>query len=107
MEASVTYPQTLLSTAEALLKQNQYGISIVVAHMACEVATERALSEAFLVNGVMHLEEAVLAYVNGFSLANGRNQKLYTALTGDAIQTQAFWPSFKKGFRNTAERDHS
>ena len=64
-------------------------------HMACEVATERSLSQAFQAKGLGYLEESVLGFLNGFSLASGRNQKLYTALTGDEIQQEPFWPEFK------------
>ena len=95
-ELSVTtYPQTLLTTAEVLLEQEQFGIATVVAHMACEVATERTLTEAFKSRGVEYLEESVLEYLNGYSLANGRNLKFYVALTQDQIQSQPFWPEYK------------
>src|ERR1700692_3665841 len=39
-----TYPQMLLSTADDLCRSGQFGISVVVAHMACEIAAERSLS---------------------------------------------------------------
>jgi hypothetical protein len=95
-ELSVTsYPQTLLATAKDLLDRGQFGISIVVAHRACEVATERVLSKAFAAKSLQYLEEPVLDFLNGYNLANERNRKLYVALTGDAIQEQLFWPAFK------------
>lgn len=90
-----TYPQILLSTAEDLLQQGKYGIAVVVAHMACEVATERSLSESFSQIQAAHLEAPVLAFMNGYSLAAEKNRDLYTALTGDAIQQQPFWQEFK------------
>jgi HEPN domain-containing protein len=37
----------LLGEAEDLINRGKYGIAIVVAHIACEVAVQRALSAAF------------------------------------------------------------
>jgi len=90
----ITYPQTLLATGRDLLKREQYGIAIVVAHMACEVAAERSLAEAFKAKSLTHLEDPILAFVNGFNLATPRIRELYSALTGDEIQKQPFWPPF-------------
>ena len=92
----VTYPRTLLSTASDLLRQGQCGISVVVSHMACEVAAERALTESFINKGLAYLEEPVFAFLNGYNLASDRNRKLYSALTGDEIHTQPFWQAFKE-----------
>jgi len=61
--------------------------------MACEIATERSLSEAFVTKGLQYLEASV--DLNGYNLANDRVRKLYTALTGDEVQTAAFWQKFK------------
>ena len=95
-ELSVTtYPQALLSTANDLLQRGQFGISVVVAHMACEVATERAMSKSFQLKRIAYLEDPVLGFLNGYNLANNRNRLLYTALTGDEVQQQQFWPAFK------------
>ena len=91
----VTYPQTLLATSKGLLDGGQFGISVVVAHMACEVSVERALSAAFASKGLQYLEDPLLDFLNGFNLGNDRNRKLYTALTGDQIEQQQFWPDFK------------
>ena len=53
----ITYPQKLLSLARKLIDDNgEFGIAIVVAHMACEIATERTMSEAFAAKGVSYLE---------------------------------------------------
>ena len=92
----ITYPQRLLATCKGFIEDGQYGISVVVAHMACEVAAERALSAAFALKGLQHLEDPVLDFLNGYSLANDRNRKLYAALTGDHIEQQSFWQAFKE-----------
>ena len=90
-----TYPQTLLDTARDLLEREQVGIAIVVAHMACEVAAERSIAEAFQAKALTYLEDPILAFVNGFNLAAPRIRELYSALTGDEIQKQPFWQAFK------------
>jgi hypothetical protein len=90
-----TYPQVLLTSADDLLQQGKYGIAVVVAHMACEVATERSLTEAFSKKSISYMEEPVLGFLNGYNLATEKNRKLYTALTGDEVQQQAFWQRFK------------
>lgn len=92
----VTYPQTLLAACKGLIDDGQHGISVVVAHMACEVSVERALSAAFVAKGLQYLEDPVLDFLNGYNLGNDRNRKLYTALTNDHIEQQAFWPAFKE-----------
>jgi hypothetical protein len=89
-----TYPQMLLSQAHDLHRTGRFGISVVVAHMACEIAAERSLSAAFRLKGIQYLEEPVLDFMNGNNLANPRNRKLYTALTGDQIEKQPFWEKF-------------
>ena len=89
----VTYPQNLLSLARVLIDEDRSSIAVIVAHMACEIATERSLSEAFVTKGLQYLEASV--DLNGYNLANDRVRKLYTALTRDEVQTAAFWQKFK------------
>jgi hypothetical protein len=91
----VTYPQTLLSTAQGLIDQGQFSIAVVVSHMACEIAVERSFDEAFASKGIPELEEPVTDLLNGYNLATERIRKLYTALTGDKIQDRPFWRKFK------------
>lgn len=91
----ITYPQTLLAACQGLINDGQHGISVVVAHMACEVAVERSLSAAFAAKGLQYLEDPVLEFLNGYNLANDRNRKLYSALSGDNIEQQPFWLQFK------------
>lgn len=62
--------------------------------MACEIATERALTESFSNKEILYLEDAVTSLLNGYNITsrNGRILKLYTALTGDdEIRKQPFW----------------
>ncbi len=94
----VTYPQTLLGTARNLIdnQTNLYGIAIIVLHIACEIATDRALSDSFAKRGIQDLEDPVCKLFRGYNLNNDNIRNLYTALTGDDIQIQPFWQKFKK-----------
>jgi hypothetical protein len=69
----VTYPQKLLAVCKSLIDDKQFEISVVVAHMACEISTERALSAAFASKGLQYLEDPILDFLNGYNLANDRN----------------------------------
>jgi hypothetical protein len=92
----VTYPQKLMTMSRSLIDEGQFSLAIVVAHMACEIATERSLSEAFAAQGVQILEDWVRGSINGYNLANDRVRSLYTTLTGDNVQQQsAFWQKFR------------
>ena len=77
------------------MERGEYGIAIVVAHMACEVATERAFSESFDKQSIQHLEKPIFEFVSGYNLGRDAIRVLYTAFTGDEIQSQPFWPKFK------------
>jgi hypothetical protein len=90
------YPRRLLSVARSLIDQGEPSIAVVVAHMACEVATERKLSEAFSAKGLQYIEESVTDFLNGYNLANDKNRKLYVSLTGDEVHNSSFWARFKE-----------
>lgn len=92
----ITYPQTLLATCKGFIEDGQYSISVVVAHMACEVSVERALSNAFVSKGLQYLAEPIMDFLNGYNLSNDRNRKLYNVLTGDQIEERPFWQAFKE-----------
>jgi hypothetical protein len=98
----VTYPQKLLALAQELINREEHSVSIVVTHIACEVAVDRAFAQAFKAKGIESLEDAVEELLPSNNLGNDRVRQLYTALTGDAIQNQPFWSRFKEsaGRRN-------
>jgi hypothetical protein len=100
---ALTYSQVLLSDARRYFDDEQYSVAVIVAHMACEVAAARKMSGAFAARGVADLQDPVFDLLAGYNLGNERTRKLYTSLTGDEIQKQAFWPAFKKSAdqRNT------
>jgi hypothetical protein len=103
----VTYPQRLLSVARKLIDEGEFSLAVVVAHMACEIATEASLSEAFGKKGIPDLEKSVMEFVNGHNLANERIRKLYTALTGDNVQNEAFWAKFKPSSKRRNDIIHN
>ena len=103
----VTYPQRLLSVARKLIDDGEFGIAVVVAHIACEIATERSLSEAFVTRGIPYLEDSVTEFLSGYNLANDRLQKLYTALTGDEVEKAGFWQRFKESAARRNKIVHS
>ena len=92
----ITYPETLLITAQRLVAEGEFSIATVVAHMACEISTERALSRAFAAKGIACLEECIEDLLPGYNLANERVRNLYNAATGTEIQKQPFWQAFKE-----------
>jgi DNA-directed RNA polymerase subunit RPC12/RpoP len=103
----ISYPDRLLETAKRLFDSSDYSIAVVVAHMACEVAVERALSRAFGAKGIADLEGAVTGLMNGYNLGNDRHCELFVALTRKAIKSEPFWAKFKESAarRNKAIHD--
>lgn len=101
-----TYPQILLSIARFLLARNDdklCGLATIMAHLACEIAVERSLSDAFARKGIQSIEESVADILNGYDLSNDKVRKLYSSLTGDEIREQPFWERF---LRSAKRRDN-
>lgn len=90
----VTYQQRLLMVAQGLIDSGEFSVAIVVVHMACEIATERALSNAFVTKGVDYLKDWAVKNL-GYNLNNDRVHSLYTRLTGDAVNQTSFWSGFE------------
>jgi phage FluMu protein Com len=91
----IPYAETLLAKAKELISSGDHSIATVVAHMACEISAERALSSAYAAKDIGYLEESVRAFMNGYNLATERNRDLYVALSGKRVQDQPFWQAFK------------
>ena len=72
----ISYTDKLFDTARRLFHEGEYGIAVVVAHMACEVAVERALTKEFAARGLEYLEDAVTGMMSGYNLGNDRHCKL-------------------------------
>jgi hypothetical protein len=104
----ITYPQKLLAIAQSLIDSGEFSISVVVAHMACEVATDRAFTDAFKAKGIEYLEEAFDKLLPGNNLGNDKTREFYTALTGDDIgQIQPFWQRFKESATRRNKISHN
>jgi hypothetical protein len=92
----VEYSTILMREADSLLfHAKQPGLAIVVAHTACEVATQRAFARAFVHRGISDIEDAVDDLFASYNLASQKVQQFYTALTGDAVQREPWWSDFK------------
>jgi hypothetical protein len=99
-EQIVTYPRRLMAMARSLIDEgqdeNQFSLAVVITHTACEIATERTLSELFVAKGIQYLAGWVSNGLNGYNLSHDRVRSLYTALTGDGVQRdRLFWQKFK------------
>jgi hypothetical protein len=91
----ISYSQELLGIAKGLIERGNHSVAVVVCHMACEIAAERAFSAAYAAKGLTYLEPAVDDLLNGHNLAAEKNRNLYNALTGNTIQDEPFWQQFK------------
>jgi hypothetical protein len=41
------YPERLLAIARDLIEREEWGVAVVITHMACEIRTEQALSRSW------------------------------------------------------------
>ena len=101
-----TYPQILLGISRFLLGKNDdklCGLATIIAHLACEVAIERSLSDSFARKGIPSLEDTVPDVLNGYNLANEKIWNLYSSLSGDRIQDQPFFGNL---VRSAKRRDN-
>jgi hypothetical protein len=89
------YPLQLIDAAEEMIAQSHYEISVVTSQMACEISVERTLAHYFRAQELKHLEGPIDDLLPSYNLANEKVRKLYTAVTGDKIQTEFFWTEYK------------
>jgi hypothetical protein len=87
------YSETLLAKAKEFIDRGDFNIAVVVAHMACEISAERAISRAVAEKGIEYLQDSIFG---NYSLATERTREIYNALTGVEIQQQPFWRAFKE-----------
>jgi hypothetical protein len=85
VQLAAYYPQMLLNLAQRLIDEGQFSIAVVVAHMACEIATERSL-----------VEGSVKKVLNGYNLANDRIRRRYTELDRGQSATRSVLGEFQK-----------
>ena len=89
------YPSQLLEAAEEMAASKKFEIAVVTSQMACEIQVERVLRAWFKCRALVDLESAIGDLLPSYNLSNEKLRKLYTSLTGDAIQRQAFWSEYK------------
>lgn len=119
----ISYPQSMLDTARNYITEGKDGLlsmAVILCHVACEIASERALSAAFAGRGISDLQDVVCRRFRSTRVANEEVHKLYTSLSGDDIAQAPFWAEYiestklrdgiahegKSASRNDAERAH-
>ncbi|MGC1950982.1 MAG: hypothetical protein WA970_00035 [Gammaproteobacteria bacterium] len=102
----LSYPQRLVRVADDLICGREFGIAVVVLHMAAEIAVEGCLSEAFTTRDIRGLEGPISNFLNGYNLANDHIRKLFVAMTDDKIEKQSFWQGFKESAKLRNEIMH-
>jgi hypothetical protein len=91
------YHRDLMHQAKGLLHEGKHPLAVVVAQTACEVLTEQMMTAL-----TERLDEPLRKWVRGrrrprnADLYDKRVRTLYTALSGDHIESQPFWPDYKK-----------
>ena len=86
----------LLNTAKQLHTQGYHAASIVTAQTASEVCTQLVLTETLRAKSIEYLADPIGKMISNYNLANPRVRDLYVAVTGDRIQDEKFWQSFKE-----------
>jgi hypothetical protein len=93
------FEERLLASAAMAIAEGYFGFAVIVAHTACELGTERAISQSFAASGVGYLEEPVADFIFTYNLKTERVRNLYSALRGRRVQEQPFWPEFTKSVK--------
>jgi hypothetical protein len=90
------YHNDLMQQAKVLLDEGKYPLAVVVAQTACEVLGEQMMT--LLTESV---DERVRRWIRDrlprtVDLDDERVRVLYTALSGDPIESQPFWSDYKE-----------
>jgi hypothetical protein len=103
----VDYQRILLQDAAQHIAHQDFGVAIVVAHVACEITAQQAMTRAFARRSVPELEKPVRKLFTGFNFANDRIRAIYEAVSGDDIHNQPFWTEFTKSADRRNSYSHS
>jgi hypothetical protein len=103
----VDYQRILLQDAAEHIKHKDYSVTIVVAHVACEITAQQGLTRAFTRRGISELEHPVRRLFTGFNLANERIRAIYEAVSGDAVHQQSFWQALTESAERRNRYVHS
>jgi hypothetical protein len=90
------YSEILLVTANNLIESGEPSFATVVIHTACELAVERAISQAFASRKITDLLEPVSDLFQSWNLSNHKVKNLYNVLYSREVQKQPFWDAFTK-----------
>ena len=95
LEFTFSYPQELMNLARQLIMKQRFSLAVIVVHKACEIATERTISETVDAKGEQHLKRRAKKLPLGYNnLAREKVRSLYTELTGGNLP-QDIWIAFK------------
>jgi hypothetical protein len=74
-----------------LMREREPGLSTIVAHTACEVATQRAFAHLFKTQNLETLGKGIEKFFSSYNLEHTRVRDIYAALTNDDITAQPWW----------------
>jgi hypothetical protein len=94
----VRYPEILMQYAQRLFDNGEFGVAVVVAHTACEVAVERVISQSFARSNIPQVAGPIDGLLNGYNISNPKVRSLFDALTGKKVaqDKQDIWDKFMK-----------
>lgn len=89
------YPWQLLHAAKEMTEAGRFEIAVVTSQMACEIKIERVFRAYFKHRALAYVEAAIEDLLPSYNLSSDKVRKLYSSLTGDAIQHEHFWSEYK------------
>ena len=92
----IPYSRKLLALSKSLIDAGEFSIAVVVAHVACEVATDRAFNRLYVMKKLKYLERPIGKLLPSKNLENSKIRQLYTALSNDSIEKERFWQQFTR-----------
>jgi len=81
--------------------------AVVIAHTACEVATERALRRLIASRNVGPLADAIEDFVWRYDLCDKKVRRLWNTLSGDQIQDRPLWDRYQTHIKRRNKAAHS
>jgi hypothetical protein len=90
--------EVLLEAAKRLRDDGHPEAAIVTAQTACEVCTERVMTETFLRRRIDYLSDPLGRLLPNYNIGNDRVRKIYEAVTNDSIAAadNARWQRFQQ-----------
>lgn len=89
--------QILYEDASRLFRREEYTVSVIIAHTACEVATARTLHHAMRFNNLNKYYDVAIKSRRSTHITSSEILKWYKVLTNDdSIAQQAFWKKLKE-----------